>query len=279
MHRALWEHTPTDTHGKAFCACISLSVSPTPPSRLLAKRPLRHQRGFFRQPELRTSQIDFESSGIQLQPGQTAQTVKYSVVGHPFDQGPPETDHGVGGSASVRRIVTDLPSRTTQKHDILYVKCSPPSANGNSQCQWNGAMRAAVASLGKMYNARAMYFILGVGMEWMTFYWDPDSPAPAGQALKMAAGEVEGEGDGAEGWYEISPEVRSPPGIDARHIDAEDVVHTDRARSLDCFTVAPLREAGEVPRLAFQADLDFLEEFLGVVERYADAGEDEPNSE
>lgn len=200
-------------------------------------------------------------------------------MGHPFDQGPPETDQGVGGSASVQRIVTDLPSHTTHKRDILYVKCSPPSDSNDARSQWNGAMRAAVASLGDRYATRALYFILGVGMEWLPFYWDPDSPVPARQALKMAAGEAEGEGDGAEGWYEVSPEVRSPPGIDAGHIDAEGVIHTDRARSLDCFTVVPPREVGDVPRLAFQADLDFLEEFIGVVERHAYIGENESDFE
>lgn len=140
-------------------------------------------------------------------------------------------------------------------------------------------MQAAVVSLGRRYPSRAVYFILGVGMEWLPFYWDPKSPAPAGQALKMAAGEAEGEGDGAEGCYGINPEVRSPPGIDTGHIDAEGVVHRDRARSLDCFTVAPPREAGEVPRLAFQADLDFLVEFIGVVERHLYDGENDPDSE
>lgn len=156
---------------------------------------------------------------------------------------------------------------------------APPSANDDAQSQWNSAMQAAMVSLKERYVNRSMYFILGVGMKWLPFYWDPNSPAPAGQALKTAMGETEGEGDAAEGWYEVSPEVRSPPGIDAGHIDAEGVVHTNRARSLDCFTIAPPREVGEVPRLAFQTDLDFLEEFLGVVERHAYVGEDEPDSE
>lgn len=200
----------------------------------------------------------------------------YSVDAHPFDRG--ERDHGAGGSATVERIITDLPARTNHKRDILYVKCSPPCED-NIQSQWNHAMKATVARLAQKYATRALYFILGVGMEWLPFYWDPNSPVPAGKALRMAAGEGEGEKRGVLGWYEVSPEVCAPPGIDAGHVDAEGVVRTDRARSLDCFTVAPPGAAGEVPGLAFQEDLNFLEEFIGVVERHAYVGENEPDSE
>lgn len=240
---------------------------------------MRYKREKFRHPKLIICQIDFDSSKVQLQPGETAQGTKYSVVDHPFDQRPPETDHGVGGSVSVQRIVTDLPSLKKRERDILFVKCSPPSANGDAQSQWYSAMQAAVSSLKERHAYRAVDFILGVGMEWLPFYWDPNDPAPVGQALRMAMGEAEGEGDAAEGWYQVSPEVRSPPGIVAGHIDAEGVIHADRARSLDCFTVAPPREAGEAPRLAFQEDLDFLEEFIEVVDRHAYVGEDARDSE
>lgn len=190
-------------------------------------------------------------------------------------------DHGVGGSVTVQRFITDLPALMEQTRDILYVKCSPPSTGDDAQSQWTSAMQVAVARLGQKYATRALYFILGVGMEWLPFYWDPNSPAPTDQALRMAAGGADGQGVGeaASTWYSVSPKVRPPPGIDAGHVDAEGVICTDRARSLDCFTVAPPRAAGEVPGLAFQEDLDFLEEFIGVVERHAYIGENEPDSE
>lgn len=140
-------------------------------------------------------------------------------------------------------------------------------------------MQAAVARLGQKYPNLALFFILGVGMAWLPFYWDPQSPAPAGQALRMVANGAagEGEGEGASGWYEVSPEVRAPPGIDAGHVDGQSIVHTDRARSLDCFTVSPQRKAGEVPSLAYQKDLDFLEEFIRVVETHTYVGENDLN--
>ncbi|KAI7778822.1 hypothetical protein LA080_001603 [Diaporthe eres] len=189
---------------------------------------------------------------LQLQPGQTPQGAAYSVDAHPSDQG--ERDHGAGAGATVERIIMDLPACSVYRRDILYVKCSPPS-DSDAQSQWSSAMKAAVARLGQRHATRALYFILGVGMEWLPFYWDPHSPAPVGKALRMAAGRGEGEGKGASGWYEVSPE------------------------SSDCFTVAPTGAAGEVPGLAFQEDLDFLEEFIGVVERHAYAGENDPDSE
>lgn len=55
----------------------------------------------------------------------------------------------MGGSATVLRIITDLPTLTEHMRDILYVKCSPPSDNDESQSQWTGAMQAAVARLGQ----------------------------------------------------------------------------------------------------------------------------------
>lgn len=181
-------------------------------------------------------------------------------------------------AAPPSNVSMDLFARTHHKRGILYVKCTPPSDN-DAQSQWNSAMKAAVARLGQRHATRALYFILGVGMEWLPFYWDPNSPAPAGKALRMAAGGGEGEQEGTSSWYEVSPEVRSPPGIDAGHVDGEGVVRTDRAKSLDCFTVAPTGAADEVPGLAFQKDLDFLEEFIGVVERHAYVGENDPDSE
>lgn len=108
-------------------------------------------------------------------------------------------------------------------------------------------------------------------MEWLPFYWDPTSPP--GRPLRMAAGEGQGDGEGASGWYEVGPMVRPPPGIDAGHVDAQGIIHTERARSLDCITVAPPPASGEAPRLAFQEDLDFLEDFIGVVERHSYVGE------
>lgn len=172
----------------------------------------------------------------------------------------------------------DLLARTHHKRDILYVKCSPPNDN-DAQSQWNSAMKAAVARLGQRHATHALFFILGVGMEWLPFYWDPNSPAPAGQALKIAADGGKGEEKGASGWYEVSTGVRPPPGIDADHAGAESAIRTDRAKSLDCFTVAPPGPAGEVSGLTFQEDLDFLEEFIGVVERHAYVGENDPDSE
>ncbi|KAK7699374.1 hypothetical protein SLS64_011670 [Diaporthe eres] len=220
--------------------------------------------------------IDVSRLQLQLQPGQTPQVAAYSVDAHPSDQG--ERDHGAGAGAILERIIMDLPARSVHRRDILYVKCSPPSDN-DAQSQWNSAMKAAVAPLGQRHVTRALYFILGVGMEWLPFYWDPRSPAPAGKALRMAAGGGEGEKESTSSWYEVSPEVRPPPGIDSGHVDGEGVVRTDRAKSLDCFTVAPTGAAGEVPGLAFQRDLDFLEEFIGVVERHAYVGENDPDSE
>lgn len=246
------------------------------------ERPHHPPRGIRRKSSRRLKlildQIGIDVSRLQLQsqPGQTPQGTAYSVDAHPSDQG--ETDHGAGGSATVQRIIKDLPARTVHRRDILYVKCSPPNDN-DAQSQWNSAMKAAVARLGQRYATRALFFILGVGMEWLPFYWDPTGTLPPGQALKMAAGAGEGEEEGASGWYEVSREVRPPPGIDAGHVDAEGVVRTDRARSLDCFTVAPPGPAGEVPGLAFQEDLHFLEEFIGVVERHVYVGENEPDSE
>ncbi|KAL2282340.1 hypothetical protein FJTKL_10953 [Diaporthe vaccinii] len=142
---------------------------------------------------------------LQLQPGQTPQGAAYSVDAHPSDQG--ERDHGAGAGATVERIIMDLPACSVYRRDILYVKCSPPS-DSDAQSQWSSAMKAAVARLGQRHATRALYFILGVGMEWLPFYWDPHSPAPVGKALRMAAGRGEGEGKGASGWYEVSPEVR-----------------------------------------------------------------------
>ena len=113
-------------------------------------------------------------------------------------------------------------------------------------------------------------------MYWLPFYWDPTDLEPEGQGLKMvtdeAEGDGEGEGKGDSGWYILGPEVHAPPGIDAGHVDAEGVIRTDRARSLDCFTVVPPRVADEAPVLAYQEDLDFLEEFIGVVARHAYVG-------
>lgn len=213
---------------------------------------------------------------MQLQPGQTAQGTKYTVLGRTSDQGPPEVDHGVGGSVTVLRIITDLPALTEHMRDILYIKCSPPSNSDVAHSQWAGVMQAAVTRLEQRYATHALYFILGVGMEWLPFYWDPTGTSPPGRALRMAVGEGQGDGEGASGWYEVSPMVRPPPGIDAGHVDAEGVIRTDRARSLDCITVAP---SGEVPGLAFQEDLDFLEEFIAVVERHAYVGETDLDSE
>lgn len=235
------------------------------------------RRKFFQRVKLMICPIDDDRAWLRLQqqPGEAVQATTYSVGPYPFDQG--ETDHGAGGSAIVERIIMDLPACTQHKRDILYVKCSPPSDN-DAQSQWNSAMKAAVARLGQRHPTRALYFILGVGMEWLPFYWDPNSPAPAGKALRMAADGGEGGEKGASGWYEVSPEVRPPPGIDAGHVDADGVVRTDRAKSLDCFTVAPPGQAGEVPGLAFQEDLDFLEEFIGVVKRHEYVGENDPDS-
>lgn len=157
----------------------------------------------------------------------------------------------------------DLPEQVRHIRDILWVQCSPPSTDGT---QWAGAMQTTVAHLGRRHPARALYFILAVGMHWLPFYWDPEDPGPEGRGLRM-------EAEDEEGWYAVSPQVHAPPGIDAGHIDGEGVVHLDRARTLDCFTGAGPSFADERPKLTYQEDLDFLEEFLGVVARHAYVGE------
>lgn len=173
-----------------------------------------------------------------------------------------------GDGVALQRITVELPAVESHFDNILLVKCNPPNSD-EIQSQWISAMRTTEAHLGAAYQDRALYFILAVGLHWLPFYWDPINPTPVGQGLKMKddrAG-VEGLGKDASAWYLCVPEVRAPPGVDARHVDEDGVVSTDRARSLDCITVAEPLVAGEMPRLANQVDLDFLEEFLGVVER------------
>lgn len=294
MHRALWGYTPTDTHGIAFCVCTSRNVGPTPTSSLSPTKNMPIQdkaiitdycntlhANYLVGRKLIPGQIDFDPSLMELQPGETSQGTKYAVLDRTSDQGPPEVDHGVGGSVTVQRFITDLPALTEQTRDILYVKCSPPSTGDETRSQWASAMQVAVSRLEQKYATRALCFILGVGMEWLPFYWDPNSPAPTDQALRMAAGGADGQGVGeaASTWYSVSAKVRPPPGIDAGHVDAEGVIRTGRARSLDCFTVAPSGAVDEAPGLAFQEDLDFLEEFIGVVERHDYVGENEPDSD
>lgn len=216
----------------------------------------------------------------------------YLVLRHFFDQAPtpPRDDdgypagHPTGEAITLERKTVDLPSRVPHRRDVLFVACSPPGSS-----DWTGAMRTAVAYLAQRHPTRSVYFILAVGVRWMEFYWDPEDPRPEGQGLRMrvtADEKSEGggdEGEGEEGWYVVSPEVRAPPGVDGGHVDAEGVVRTDRARSLDCFTAAgpsvsrvgPSVGGSEMPRLAYQEDLDFLEEFLGVVARHEYVGEHE----
>lgn len=206
--------------------------------------------------------IGFDQSLLALQPGQTARGISYTTCVQYFCPG------SVGDGIALQRITVELPAVNPHFDNILLVKCNPPNG-GDTQSQWISAMRATEAHLGATYQDRPLYFILAVGLHWLPFYWDPTNPMPAGQVLKM-----KGDGDGVEGgdkdvsrWYFVRPEVRAPPGVDAEHVDADGVVSTDRARSLDCITVAEPLVAGEMPRLANQVDLDCLEEFLGVVER------------
>lgn len=225
-------------------------------------------------------QVDYYPSEAQLQAGQTAQGVIYSVQEEHSDQGP--EGRGTNGSVTVERITiqpvtTHFPTPTNNDRDVLYVVCGSPSAN-DANPRWTSVMRAAVDGLGQRHAGRALYFVLVVGLEWLPFYWDPNSPAPAGRALRMAGDGARGEGNADQGWY-VSPNVHPPPGIDAGHIDAHGIVRAERARSLDCFTAAPSGAAGGVSGLAFQDDLDFLEEFIRVVERHPYVGENEPSLE
>lgn len=209
--------------------------------------------------------------------------VIYSLQEERSDQGP--QDRGTDGSVTVERmtiqpITTHFPTRADNDRDVLYVVCGPPGdSRNNANSRWASAMRAAVDGLGQRHAGRAVYFVLAVGLEWLPFYWDPNSPAPAGRALRMAGDGGQGGTEGSPGWYEVSPNVHSPPGIDAGHVDAHGVVRTERARTLDCFAAAPSGAAGGGSGLAFQEDLDFLEEFVRVVERHPYVGENEPGLE
>lgn len=206
--------------------------------------------------------IGFDPSLLELQPGQTARGVSYTTCVQNLD---PES---AGDGIALQRITVELPAVNSHFDNILLVKCNPPKGDA-IQSQWISAMQTTEAHLGAAYQDRPLYFILAVGLHWLPFYWDPIDPRPAGQVLKMKedGAEVECGGKDASGWYFVVPEVRPPPGVDAGHVDADGVVRTDRARSLDCITVVEPLVAGEMPRLANQADLDFLEEFLGVVEK------------
>lgn len=204
----------------------------------------------------------FDQSLLDLKPGQTARGISYTTCVQNLD---PES---VGDCVALQRITVELPAVNSHFDNILLVKCNPPNSD-DTQSQWISAMQTTEAHLSVEYKNGPLYFIIAVGLHWLPFYWDPTDPRPAGQALKMKedrAG-VEGAGKDASGWHFVRPEVRAPPGVEAGHVDADGVVRTDRARSLDCITVAEPLVAGETPRLANQVDLDFLEEFLGVVER------------
>lgn len=203
--------------------------------------------------------IGFDQSLLDLKPGQTTRGISYTTCVQNCD---PES---VGDGIVLQRIIVELPAVNSHFDNILLVKCNPPNGN-DIQSQWISAMQTTEAHLSAAYKDRPLYFILAVGLQWLPFYWDPTDPRPAGQGLKMRAG-VECGGKNASGWYFVMLEVRAPPGVDAGHVDADGVVRTDRARSLDCVTVAEPLMAGEMPGLANQVDLDFLEEFLGVVER------------
>ena len=92
--------------------------------------------------------------------------------------------------------------------------------------EWNAVMAEAVSRLHVAHNARRLYIILNVGLEWLPFYWDPINP---GNALTIKASP--GHQD-----LPVDPGIRPTPNFPTGHIDANGFIHTNMAKTLDCFT-------------------------------------------
>lgn len=140
--------------------------------------------------------------------------------------------------------------------DIIWVECK--ASSGDQVGDWKEVMSDAVGKLHSAHPTGPLYLILNVGTEWLIFYWDPTNPAPAGEQLRMVAD------DGTTVW-DVDPRVRPAPGINAYHIGPDNVVNTTLARSLDCFSMIL---ALSQPKLAYQNDLDFLEEWINVMKNH-----------
>jgi hypothetical protein len=131
-------------------------------------------------------------------------------------------------------------------------------------------MNEAVRRLEIAHSGRALYIILNVGLKWLPFYWDPNNPAGPGMSLTIKA--ARGHSN-----FPVSPKIRPPPGINAGHIDANNLIHTERAKTLDCFTTAQGPNGQTV--LAYQNDLDFLEHYFGVIANHVYVGHNDPSFE
>lgn len=153
------------------------------------------------------------------------------------------------------------PQVMEMKRDIIWVECK--ASSGNQPGDWSEVMSDAIAKLHSAHPTRSLYLILNVGTEWLIFYWDPTNPAPAGEQMRMT------DADGTTIW-DVDPRARPPPGINAYHIGPDNVVNTTLARSLDCFTMT---QVAKQPKLAYQNDLDFLEQWINVMINHQDFAE------
>ncbi|KAG8169390.1 hypothetical protein KVR01_000135 [Diaporthe batatas] len=136
------------------------------------------------------------------------------------------------------------------KRDVLWVECKAPSKDKPGE--WNVVMREAVARLHVAHNTRRLYIILNVGLEWLPFYWDPINPGNA-LTIKASAGHQD---------FPVDPRIRPTPNFPTGHIGANGVIHTNLAKTLDCFTTTTTPQG---TFLAYQNDLNDLEAFLQVV--------------
>lgn len=200
--------------------------------------------------------IDYDPALLQVDQCDAKQTTNYDVIVQSYHRIPISLDWRTNPSVVVARTMHAIhpgPQFIEMKRDIIWVECK--ASSGNQSGDWSEVMSDAVAKLHSAHPRGPLYFILNVGVEWLMFYWDPTKPVPAGQQLRM----VDADGTTIR---DVDPRVRPPPGINAYHIGPDNVVNTVLARSLDCFSMT---QVVEQPKLAYQNDLDYLEQCIDVM--------------
>lgn len=202
----------------------------------------------------------FVDDPAQLQPGQVPpnQSTFYDVVVQPYRGIPLDDNWKTRPDVVTVRIHQAIQQQGGQvakvNRDLISVECKAPSKDQPSE--WKNVMNKAVKRLDMTHRTISLFLILNVGLKWLIFYWNPTNPAVAGQHLRII------NAAGTETW-DVDPRIHAPPGINGDHIDQNNVIHATRAKSLDCFSLT--QQAGGLPVLAYQNDLNFLENCVNVM--------------